>query len=124
MLLMTPPRVWPDLKKMPRGTGYSMRRPDTSISSNPPDVSLPKVMPAWASRTMQSRTFTWRQGRATRSPSQSRPALMHRASSLTAMSQRSTSTRSDESISIPSVEGPRPPRLLRMIRSDTFTSRE
>ncbi|MNU01807.1 hypothetical protein D3C72_2453200 [compost metagenome] len=55
---MTPPRVWPDLKKMPSGTGYSIRRPDTSMSSNPPEVSLPKVMPAWASRTMQSRTFT------------------------------------------------------------------
>ncbi|MNR23752.1 hypothetical protein D3C85_1407910 [compost metagenome] len=58
MLLITPPRVWPDLKKMPSGTGYSILRPDTSMSSNPPEVSLPKVIPACASRTMQSRTFT------------------------------------------------------------------
>jgi hypothetical protein len=58
MSRITPPRVWADLNRMPTGVGCSTVRPETLMSWKPPEVSLPKVMPAEASRITQSRIVT------------------------------------------------------------------
>ena len=87
----------------------------------PPEVSLPKVIPAVPFRTVMSRTTTFSVGRFTRKPSASLPDFNTMASSLFSISQFSTRTFEEESTSTPSVLGPTPPMLLRMVSPPTFT---
>src|SRR4051812_751806 len=78
----------------------------------PPEVSLPNVKSPPPLRAMQLRITTYSVGRFTLSPSASRPDFKQKSSSLQSISQFSTSTHVDESISTPSVLGPFPSSLF------------
>ena len=80
-----------------------------------PEVSLPQVMRPAPLRAIQLRITIFSVGRFTRRPSASRPDLMQILSSLQSMSQFSTNTWVDESMSMPSVLGPCPPILLLIV---------
>src|SRR5215218_9382668 len=85
----------------------------------PPEVSLPNVSRPPPLRAMHLRITTYSVGRLTRSPSQSLPAFRQKSSSLQSISQFSTNTHEEESMSTPSVLGPWPSSLLRMVTPST-----
>src|SRR5882757_5697391 len=87
----------------------------------PPEVSLPRVSRPPPLRAMHLRMTTYSVGRFTRSPSQSRPDLRQKSSSLQSMSQFCINTQVEESTSMPSVLGPLPSSLLRTTMPSAVT---
>src|SRR5664280_826982 len=87
----------------------------------PPDVSLPQVIRPAPFLAMQSWITIYSVGLLTRMPSASRPALRQKSSSLQSISQFLTSIHDDESMSMPSVLGPLPSTLLRIVIPSTVT---
>src|SRR5687767_11014193 len=87
----------------------------------PPEVSLPSVSNPAPLRARQFLMTTYSVGRFTRRPSQSLPDLIQKLSSLQSISQFSTNTHDEESISTPSVLGPWPPTLFCISNPSTLT---
>ena len=113
-----PPLVLADLNLSPTPVPCALRF-CASRCLIPPEVSLPKVISPPPFREIQLRITTYSVGRLTLRPSQSRPALRQKLSSLQSISQFCTRTKVDESISIPSVLGPLPPILFRITTPST-----
>src|SRR5690554_18755 len=107
-----------DLKRRPTDVPFALRS-CASTYRMPPEVSLPQVKSPPPALDMQLRITTYSVGLFTRSPSASRPALRQKLSSLQSISLFSTRIKEEESISMPSVLGPCPPILLRIVIPST-----